>query len=108
RLHQSELAHKGKPPETFVKKGVEHAIEKHAGGSIRPPRHRQMNGSKKIRRYPSESNRQCRKEKSNDSLFVGVCTIAVHTAPARLFGAEQALSLLDCALHPSCCWESAR
>ena len=89
RLHQSELAHKGKPPEMPVEKGVEHAIEKHAGRSIRPPRHQQMDGSKKIRRHPSESNRQRCKENSDDSLFVGVCTVAVHTAPARLLGAKQ-------------------
>ena len=108
RLHQSELANKRMPPEVPVKKGIEHAIEKHAGGSVRPPRHRQMDGSKKLRRHPSQSNRQSCEEQSNDPLFVGVCTVAVHTAPARLFGAEQDLEPVRLRPPPSCRWESAR
>src|SRR5216683_1287724 len=97
--YESQFVHKAVPPEIPVKKGVERAVESHAGRSIHPPRNREVGGSKKSRSGPRQGNRQQREQKRNDPPFTRVCAVAVHTSPARLCKAEQALSLLECAFH---------
>src|SRR5262249_42073820 len=102
RLHQPQFLHQWKPPEMLIEESIESAVEKHTGGSIHPPGHREMDVSKKVRRHPCKGNRQTREEERNDSLFVGICTVSVHTAPARLPKPNKPCGLLI-AHPPSCC-----
>ena len=47
--YQSQFVHKAGPPEIPVEKGVERAVESHAGRSIHPPRDREVGGNEKFR-----------------------------------------------------------
>jgi hypothetical protein len=53
--------------------------------------------------HPGKGNCQTCEEERNDSFFIGVCAVAVHTAPARLPEPNRPLGLLI-APHPSCRW----
>src|SRR2546422_10421603 len=100
--------HKAVSPEIPIEERVEHAVESYAGGSIHPPRNREVRGSEKSRSGPRQSNRQQREQKRNDPPFARICAVAVHTSPARLRKAEQAFGLLDCAFHSQLLLGSAR
>src|SRR5712664_1972976 len=89
--NQPQFMYKTFLPEIPVEKGVERAVESHAGRSFRPPGDREVRGSEKFRRGPRQSNRQQREQKRNDPPFIRVCAVAVHTSPARPCKAEQAL-----------------
>src|SRR5260370_13627601 len=96
---QPQPMHKAVPPEILVEECVERPVESQAGRSIHPPRNREVGGSEKSRSGPRQSNRQQREQKRNDPPFARVCAVALHTSPARLRKAEQALSLLASSFH---------
>ena len=50
--NQPHFVHKALPPKIFVEKGVECAVESHAGRSIRPPGDREVHDCEKFRRHP--------------------------------------------------------
>src|SRR6266852_5572204 len=91
-----------------VEKGVECAIESHEGRGIRPPRDREVNHREKFGRQPRQRNRNERQEERNNPAFVRVCAIAVHTSPARLVGAEQALWACELRFTPEVASERHR
>src|SRR5882762_11345213 len=90
--NQPQFMHKAVPPEIPVKKYVEHAVETHAGRSIRPPREREVGGSERFRGHPRQSNRQQRQQKRNHSPFAGVCAVAVHTSTCSALRSRTNLS----------------
>jgi hypothetical protein len=53
RFYQPQFAHKGVPPETSIEKGIKRGVKSHAGGRIRPPGDREVDGNQKFRRDPS-------------------------------------------------------
>src|SRR5260370_13713514 len=88
--NQPQFTQKAVQAEIPVEKGIERAVESHAGRSIHPPSNRDVGGSEKFRCTPRQSNRHKREQKRNDPPFIRVCAVAVHTSPARLCKAEQA------------------
>jgi hypothetical protein len=89
--NQPQFVDKSVPPKVPIEQRVEEAVESHARRSIQPPRNREVKSRKECGRHPRQSDRQQRQQERNHPPFAGVCAVAVHTAPARLIRAEQAL-----------------